>query len=161
VKRTRGTTASVSCTDGQLSPPLPEVTCRQWHKLRLRQTNRLKDWLLIEEEFLKRVQRTLDEQANRRERLSRSVDPLRRRSTNALHNRPMSQPTLPAAFQLARQTSRARGLAPLIRRHTAELSVEEEITVELLRGSPMLIGRLEQLIGENHAIISLEDGSEW
>lgn len=138
-------------------PPLYEIGYRQCHKLLLLQKNRVKDWLLLEEEFLQNVQQRLNDLAERREQQ------LAFSRTGAHTDQPKStQPkktSMPAAFQLAHQTERSGPLPQRMR--PADPLPEEELTVELIRGSPMVVGRLEQIVDEDHAVITLEDGSEW
>lgn len=141
----------------QEGPPLPDIGYRQWHKLRLYQTNRLKDWLLLEEEFLKNVQRQLNELAERRAAAAAEAA-ADRQDANVAQSKSTNQTLMPAAFQLARlTTSRLANL----RIRPADTTAEEDLTLDLIRGSPMVVAKLEQIIDEDHAVVTLEDGSEW
>lgn len=50
------------------------------------------------------------------------------------------------------------GVSPLLWLHGQQ---EERSKVDDLRGSPMAVGTLEEIIDENHAIVSTSVGSEY
>lgn len=83
---------------------LPKVTPHTRCRLRLLKQERIKDFLLLEEEYIQNQQR----------------------------------------------------LKP-----TEEMEKEEHTKVEDLRGSPMSVGTLEEIVDENHAIVSSSVGSEY
>lgn len=83
---------------------LPKVTPSGKSRLRLLRQERVKDYLLMEEEYIKNQER-LKPQEEKKE--------------------------------------------------------EERSEVDLMRGSPMLVGSLEEIIDENHAIVSPHAGSEY
>ncbi|KAI3381077.1 hypothetical protein SNEBB_001423 [Seison nebaliae] len=94
-KRTKGTDAS-----NKLPQVLPYTRCR----LKLLRYDRIKDWLLLEREYIENLERLRPEREEKHE--------------------------------------------------------EEESKVNELRGSPMSVGNLEEIIDDTHAIVSTSVGSE-
>merc|ERR1712188_8568 len=91
-------------TQGLLGNKLPSVTPTAKCKLRHLKLERIKDWLLMEQEFVSNMQRTKPQE---------------------------------------------------------ERQEEERSRVDDLRGSPMSIGNLEEIIDDNHAIVSSSVGPEY
>lgn len=99
----------------------PHVRCR----LRLLKMERIKDYLILEEEFIENQERLKPREEKTEVRWDSSV----------------------GLLQSAADRSR--------------LTQEERTKVEDLRGTPMSVGNLEEIIDDHHAIISSSSGPEY
>lgn len=104
----------------KLPPVTPYVRCR----LKLNKLERIKDYLLLEEEFIRNQERL----------------------------KPREE---------AHQVRQIATYSILLKFEEIFLKQEEREKVEELRGNPMTVGTIEELLDDTHAIVSTGLGSEY
>jgi 26S proteasome regulatory subunit T2 len=111
----------------QLGVKLPVLVPTMKCKLRLMRGERLKDWLLLEEEYVSMM-------VDRAEKLKQQDE---------------QQSETPTPETTSTTTT------------STSISLESNPSIQQLRGNPLMLGTLEEIIDDNHAIVSTINGPEF
>merc|ERR1712000_647388 len=116
---------------------VPTVKC----KLRLLRLERIKDYLLMEEEFISKMQKTKEKELEKKMKLK-------------------NEGKVPGDTKEAKDEMARILLQGDQDGDTEEVVDEDLLKVESIRGMPIQIGSLEEVVDEEHCIVSQNIGPE-